>query len=126
MSPIGHLSLKLLPILSTNLGAIPKMWVNDGGVATIIPLKVLKKIWRVTYNSKRNGGRFVVWTDQGNIFLDNNKGGMPYFNLTKPEADVALMLVQTVRGNKEGYTRQEFDEAREAWEAQAMVCHPTD
>ena len=100
--------------LAGNLGAVPKMWVNEGGSATIIPLKVLKKIWRVTYNSTRNGGRFVVWTDQGNIVLNNNEGGMPYFNLKKPEAEVALSLVQTVRGNKEGYTRREFDEAREA------------
>jgi hypothetical protein len=74
-------------------------------VATIIPLKVLKKIWWVTYNSTRNGRRFVVWTDQGNIVLDNNEGGMPYFDLKKPEAEVAVLLVQTMRGNKEGYTR---------------------
>jgi hypothetical protein len=112
--------------LAGNLGAVPKMWVNEGGVATIIPLKVLEKIWRVTYNSKCNGGRFVVWTDQGNIVLNNNEGGMPYFDLKKPEAEVALMFVQTVQGNKEGYTRWEFYEAREAWEAQAMVGHTKD
>ena len=41
--------------LAGNLCAVPKMWVNKGGVATIIPLKVLEKIWRVTYNSTRNG-----------------------------------------------------------------------
>ena len=68
----------------------------------------------------------MVWDDRGNIVLDNNEGGMPYFDLKKPEAEVALSLVQTVQGNKEGYTRWEFGEAREAREAQAMVGHPTD
>jgi len=112
--------------LAGNLGAVPKMWVNKGGVATIIPLKVLEKIWRATYDSTRNGGRFVVWSDQGNIVLNNNKGGMPYFDLKKPEAEVALSLLHTVRGNKEGYTRREFNEAHEAQKAQAMVGHPMD
>ena len=87
--------------LAGSLGAIPKMWVNEGGVATIIPLKVLKKIWQVTYDSTRNGGRFVVWTDQGNIVLNNNEGGMPYFYLKKTEVEADLLIVQTVRGNKD-------------------------
>ena len=75
------------------------MWVNKGGVATTIPIKVLEKIWRVTYGLTCNGGGFVVWTNQGNIVLDNNEGGMPYFDLKKSEAEVALSLVQTVQGN---------------------------
>ena len=67
--------------LAGNLRAAPKMWMNEGGVAMIIPLKLLKKIWQVTYNWTRNGGRFVVWTNQVNIVLDNDEGGMPFFNL---------------------------------------------
>jgi hypothetical protein len=51
---------------------------------------------------------------------------MPYIDLKKFEAKAALLLVQTVRGNKEGYTKREFEEARRAQEAQAMVGHPTD
>jgi len=34
--------------------------------------------------------------------LDNNAGSMPYIDLKKLEAKVALSLVQTVRGNKKG------------------------
>ncbi len=124
---IGHTNAGSTGMEMTgSLGAIPKMWVNEGGVATIIPLKELEKIWRVTYDSTRDDGRFVVWTDQGNIALDNNAGGMPYIDLKKLEAKAALSLVQTVRGNKEGYTKREFEEARRAREAQAMVGHPTD
>jgi hypothetical protein len=109
-----------------NLGVVDKVWVNEGGVATIIPLMALAKIWRVTYDSTLNDGKFVVWTDKGKIVLDNNDGGMPYIDLTTLEGEVALSLVQTVRGNAEGYTKREVNEAREARKAQAMVGHPTD
>jgi hypothetical protein len=81
---IGHTNAGSTDMEMTgSLGAIPKMWVNDGGVATIIPLKELVKIWRVTYDSTCDDGRFVVWTDQGNIALDNNAGCMPYIDLKK-------------------------------------------
>ena len=58
--------------LAGRLGAVDKMWVNEGGVATIIPLKTLEKIWRVTYDSTRHGGAFVIHTDEGNIVVKNN------------------------------------------------------
>ncbi len=48
-----------------NLGAIKQMWLNEGGVATVVPLKVLEKIWPITYDSRRHGGKFVLKTDQG-------------------------------------------------------------
>ena len=51
---------------------------------------------------------------------------MPYLDVNELEAEVALSLVQTVRGNMEGYTKREVEKAREAREAQAMVGHPTD
>jgi hypothetical protein len=39
---------------------------------------------------------------------------------------VVLSLVQTVRGNMEGFTRREVEEARKACKAQGMLGHPTD
>ncbi len=33
------------------LGKLDKVWVNEGGVANIIPLKQLEKLCRVTYDS---------------------------------------------------------------------------
>jgi hypothetical protein len=80
----------------------------------------------VTYDSKRHGGKFVLKTDQGDIIVKNNGKGMPYLNLQELEAEVALSFVQTVRGNMEGYTRREVEEAYQARDVQAMVGHPTD
>ena len=39
------------------------MWLNEGSVATIVPLKILKQIWPVTYDSRCHGGKFVLKTD---------------------------------------------------------------
>ncbi len=35
-----------------DMGAIEQIWLSKGGVAAIMPLKVLKKIWPVTYSSR--------------------------------------------------------------------------
>ncbi|KAL3810038.1 hypothetical protein ACHAXA_000207 [Cyclostephanos tholiformis] len=114
------------------LGAVKKVWLNEGGVASVIPLKVLEEIWPVSYHSKRgmNPGKFIIHSDAGDIVVRNNKQGMPYLSLKELEGEVALCLVQnavkTVRGQMEGFTKREVEEARAAREAQAMLGHPTD
>ncbi len=61
--------------------AIKQMWLNKGGVAGIVPLKVIKKIWPVTYDSRHHYGQFVWHTDQGDIFIKNNSKGMLYLHI---------------------------------------------
>ncbi len=99
------------------------------------------------YNSRRNGGRFVIHTNQGNIIVKNNSKGMPYLNIRDVEAEVvlsfiqtmigaveaamvapanAVLFIQTVRGNMEGYTQCKVEDAHAAREAQAMLGHPAD
>jgi hypothetical protein len=111
-----------------NLGNIKGMWLNESGIANIVPLELLSKLWRITYNSHggMNRGHFVVHTDHGNIVVKKNEKGMPYIDLAGVDGEVALDFVQTVRGNMEGFTRREVEEARAAREAQGMVGHPTD
>ncbi len=41
-------------------------------------------------------------------------------------ANIELMLVNTVRGNFEGYTCHEVKRAREAWRIQGMIANPTE
>jgi hypothetical protein len=62
---------------SGSLGALEQVWLNEGGVVTIIPLKQLTKLCPVTYNSTHNGGAFVCRTKDGNVVLRNNGKGMP-------------------------------------------------
>ncbi len=98
----------------------------------MIPLKILEKIWPVSYQSNRgmNPGKFVIHADAGDIVVHNNRKGVPYLNLKEMEGEVALCLVQdairTVRGDMEGFTKREVEEARAAREAQGMLGNPTD
>jgi len=44
---------------SGSLGALEQVWLNEGGVAMIIPLKQLKKLCPVVYDSTHNGGVYL-------------------------------------------------------------------
>jgi hypothetical protein len=100
-------------------GAIKLMWLNKGGAAAIVPLKVLEKIWPVTYNSRCHGVKCIWHTDQGDIVIKNNSKGMPYLDIRELETKVVLLFIQTVQGNMEGYMRCKVKEAYAVQEAQA-------
>jgi hypothetical protein len=54
---VGHSNMGSGEIeMSGEMGAVEQMWLNEGGVVSIIPLKVLEKIWPESYDSRRNGG----------------------------------------------------------------------
>ncbi len=118
---------------SGSLGALEQVWLNEGRVATIIPLKQLEKLCPVVYDSTRHGGAFVCCTKDSNIVLKNNGKGMPYLDLREFEAKAvlsfapkaALSFVQTVQGNMEGFTKREVEEAQKACTTQEMLGHPT-
>jgi hypothetical protein len=115
-----------------DLGQIKQIWLNKGGIASIVPLKILEKIWPITYSSHKgmNAGKFVLHTHHGDIVVRNNTRGMPYLDIRELEGEVALCLLQgtveTVEVNMEGFTKQEIKDAKKAQEAQGMLGHPTD
>ena len=46
---VGHSNMGPCGMDTTrDMGAIKQKWLNEGGVAAIVPLKVLKKIWPIT------------------------------------------------------------------------------
>ena len=95
------------------MGELKKVWLNEGGVASVVPLKLLEKNQPISYHSTKgmNPGHFVIHTREGDIVCRNNTCGMPYLNLQEVEAEVALCLIQdtidTVRNNFDGYTQRE-------------------
>ncbi len=82
-----------------NLGKLEGMWINEGGIANIVPLEAIARIWRITYDSAggMNAGHFVIHTDQENIKVQKNSKGMPYIDLDSVEGKVALDFVQNGR-----------------------------
>ncbi len=80
------------------MGAIEKVWYNEGGVATIVPLKMLERIFPISYQSHKgmNPVHFVIHSDQGDIVVKNNGVDMPYLDVRELEVEVALCFVQMV------------------------------
>jgi len=60
---------------SGSLGALEQVWLNEGRVAMVIPLKQLEKLCPVVYNSTRNRGTFICCTKDGDVVLKNNTSG---------------------------------------------------
>jgi hypothetical protein len=83
-----------------DMGAIEQMWLNKGGVGAIMPLKVLEKIWSITYDSRCDNGQFIWHTDQGDIFIKNNSKGMLYLDIQEPKTKAALSFIQTPHNNQ--------------------------
>ncbi len=86
---VGHSNAGLCRMdTAGEMGAIKQMWLNEGRVATITPLKVLEKIWSIRYNFRCFDGSFVIHANQGNIIIKNTSKGMPYLDPRKLEAKV--------------------------------------
>jgi hypothetical protein len=89
---------------------------------------------------------YVIHTPRGDVKFHKEEQGLPYINLEKLDEEAAMLLiqmmeqqdeenkdgtkkevtlVQTVRGNYEGFTKREVIKAREVREAQAMLGNPS-
>jgi hypothetical protein len=68
----------------------------------------------VTYDSEDRGGVFKVHTDEGIVEFKPSAWGLHYDDVSDPESNIELMLMNTVRGNFEGYTCHKVKRAREA------------
>jgi hypothetical protein len=129
--------------LKGNYGRL-KVWYVPKGIANIFSMHELKRLYHITYDSW--DGYNVVHTPRGEVKFHKDKQGLPYINLDEldEEATVLLiqmmeqqdkekedstkegvMLVQTMRGNYEGFTKQEVIKAQEAREAQTMLGNPS-
>ena len=122
-----------------------KVWYVPEGIANIISMHELEKMYRITYDSWQ--GYYVVHTPKGEVRFQKDKQGLPYLDLEElSEAAVMLLqceqdsdatenqteheeeaaLVQMVQGNYEGYTKREVLKAKEARRAQAIMGNPSE
>ncbi len=98
---------------------------NPHSIANVVSLHETKQRHRVTYDSWDQGGVFQVHTDARIVEFKPSSRGLHYHDLSDPSSNVKLMLINTVRENIEGYTRQDIKRAREAWHIQGMIANPT-
>jgi hypothetical protein len=98
---------------------------NPHSIAKVVLLHETKQCHRVTYDSWDQGGVFKVHTDGGFMEFKPSHRRLHYHDISNPSSNVELMLINTVRENFEGYTRQDVKGAREAQRIQGMIANPT-
>ncbi|KAL7469296.1 LOW QUALITY PROTEIN: hypothetical protein ACHAXS_009566 [Conticribra weissflogii] len=101
-----------------------KMWINPNGLANILSFNEVEQLYQIEYGTSSTKGCFLVHTNHGKIVFKKNAIGLPYTSIA--ETRTAFCLINTVRGNFEGYTKKEVVQARNAREALAKVGHPTE
>eukprot|EP00804_Cyclotella_cryptica_P025530 CCRYP_012008-RA/>CCRYP_012008-RA protein AED:0.36 eAED:0.36 QI:0/-1/0/1/-1/1/1/0/251 len=101
-------------------------WLDENGIANVISLKMLEHKFHVTYDSDKDGGAFLCCTDKGtDVFERYPTTRFPYFDLSKDNTGAAAMLVQSIRQNFEGYTREEVERAILSRKMQGREGHPS-
>ena len=113
----------------TNLeGDLGRMTVyhNPYGIVNVLLLKSTKAKHRVTYDSWDCDGVFKVHTKDGIVEFKPSEKGLHNHNTSEDSSNFECMLVNTVRDNFEGHTKQDIVKAKEDRRLQGMVGNPTD
>ena len=122
-----------------------KVWYIPNGIANIFSMHELEKHYRITYDSWE--GFYQVHTPRGTVKFHKDEQGLPYIDLDKSSKEAVTMLMQlgqhastdqtegnaehtmlveTVRENFEGFTKNEVLKAKQARRAQAMMGNPSE
>jgi hypothetical protein len=96
------------------------VWFNKDGIENILSMSLFKKKFPVTYDSAK-GDYFIVKKPDKNIIFAGSPSGLYYHDTTNR----AVMLVNTVKQNREGFTDREFDRAKSAHRALGLVGYPS-
>lgn len=110
------------------LGSI-RMWLGETGMANVISINSLEELCRkrggnLSYHSEQTGGAFVANLGNGEVvtFKRCPHTDFPYIDLDDHCGDDgAVMLLQSVSKNMEGYTKTEVQRAINARDAQANM-----
>ncbi|KAL7531143.1 hypothetical protein ACHAXR_008885 [Thalassiosira sp. AJA248-18] len=102
-------------------------WLDRMGIANVVSLDSLERKYHVSYESLKKDGAFICKTSDGEvIFKRCPTTKFPYVDLDEEGSENAVLLVQTVRKNYEGFTRREVERAILARKLQARSGHPSE
>jgi hypothetical protein len=96
------------------------VWFNKDGIANILSMSLVKKKFPVRYDSAV-GDQFIVSKPDKDVIFAASSSGLYYHDTTNR----AVMLVTTVKENKEGFTDREFTRAKAAHRALGLVGYPS-
>lgn len=97
-----------------------EVWYCPDAIANILSLALVAKKYPVSYDS-RDGNMFVVHKPGKEILFKQSGNGLFYHDF----ADRAVVLVNMVTENREGFTDREYQRTQAARRALAMVGYPS-
>ena len=111
------------------LGSV-EVWHGENGGANVMCLRTLEDLCRkrggkLSYDSELSEGAFVADFGDGKVvtFKRCPVSDFPYIDLDEHFEDGAVMLLQSVRSNMEGYTRNELQRAVHVRDTQAEMAY---
>ena len=110
--------------LRTNLQAtLPgyhkPVWFCPDGMTNILSLKNVKEQWRVSYDC--DASTFVVHRGEPDVRFKMHKNGL---HIHMPDSN-GVTFVNTVSGNKEGFSKRQQKKAKAARELYAKLAYPS-
>jgi hypothetical protein len=96
------------------------VWFNAEGIANRPSMALVKKKFPVKYDSTK-GDHFFVSKPEKDIIFAASASGMYYHDTTNR----AVVMVNTVKANREGLTDREFEKAKAARRALGLVGYPS-
>jgi hypothetical protein len=111
-------------IVVTQVGTLKnygEVWFNRKGIANILSLAKVKERYPVRYDSE-GGNQFIVVQPKKQVVFKQSSSGLYFHDTTNR----AVVMVNTVSDNREGYTNRAFNEAKQARRALGMVGYPSE
>jgi hypothetical protein len=100
---------------------------SDSAIANILSLSRVKKKIPITYDSKNNNEFHVIKPDKHVVFKESDSG--LYYHDTADRAflmlNAAEATIGTIKATREGFTDRDYERARRARKALALVGYPS-
>jgi hypothetical protein len=114
-----------------------EVYLNDDGIVNVLSLFLLSKKHHITYDSHDRRGVFKIHTSGGLVeFKPTSKGlhaldlhdnpNAAHLLVTSTYPNEALLHVNTVRKNYEGFPQKQIKQAHEACHLMLMTCIPSE
>jgi hypothetical protein len=86
-----------------------EVWFSENAIANILSLSRVKERYPVKYDSTA-GNQFVIIQPDKEVIFNQSSSGLYYHDT----ANRAIVMVNTVAENREGFTQREYDDAKAA------------
>jgi hypothetical protein len=103
------------------------VWYSDSALANILSLSQVKKKFPITYDSRNDNEFHVIKPDKHVVFKESESG--LYYHDTTDQAFLMLnadkTVIDTIKTNREGFTERDYERAKRAGKALALVGYPS-